>query len=274
MEALGSPTLMMLPYDAKVLVKRKRWHDQGNLLAQPFVESRILCPSPDMTQGWLVKTKDGHVMHARDTIMPDPAEDQARLQLEEATVPEKLGHSLREKQPPPGVVMRLPPRPRENRGGESGANDVEKSDEKLGDEVEKGEQRLEGEVDDIFGDSEEDNPRMKALGRDGKHGMCRTQDLDTLEKYLVEKHQRVLDQLSDLLDMVPINKMSGELCGMGMERLTREREWLEADLERVDHLQGLRLSVFVGFKWGVERTQVRGRSSKPRRFHLVKFGPS
>ena len=90
MALLGSPTQKMLAYNSLVLVKRKRWHDRGNLLAQPFVETRLLCPSPDMTSGWLVcTTKDQHVLHAREAILPDPLGDQAQLQLEEDPHPGK-----------------------------------------------------------------------------------------------------------------------------------------------------------------------------------------
>ena len=121
MALLGSPTQKMLAYNSLVLVKRKRWHDRGNLLAQPFVETRLLCPSPDMTSGWLVcTTKDQHVLHAREAILPDPLGDQAQLQLEEDPHPGKPPLRLWHKQPLPGPApMKLPPLPRLDRGGES-----------------------------------------------------------------------------------------------------------------------------------------------------------
>ena len=56
MDAAGSPTQKMLPYNSNVSVKRKRWHNRRDLMPRPFVEAKLLCPSPDMTNGWLVFT--------------------------------------------------------------------------------------------------------------------------------------------------------------------------------------------------------------------------
>ena len=120
MKLLGCPTQKMIPYNADVLVKRKRWHDQGNLLATPFVEAKLLCHSPDMTSGWLVQTKaENHVMHAREAIVPDPMSEHARIQLEEEHKAGKPKHRIWGKQSPPGQLnMKLPPLPRLDRGGE------------------------------------------------------------------------------------------------------------------------------------------------------------
>ena len=42
-------------------------------LDPPFVEAKLLCPSPDMTSGWLVQTKtENQVMHTREVVLPDP----------------------------------------------------------------------------------------------------------------------------------------------------------------------------------------------------------
>ena len=72
-------------------------------MAQPFVETCLLCPSPDMASGWLVRTtKDQHVLHAREAILPDPLGDQAQLQLEEDLRPGKPHLRLWHKQLPPG----------------------------------------------------------------------------------------------------------------------------------------------------------------------------
>ena len=120
MKLLGCPTQKMIPYNADVLVKRKRWHDKGNLLATPFVEAKLLCHSPDMTSGWLVQTKaENHVMHAREAIVPDPMSEHARIQLEEEHKAGKPKHRIWGKQSPPGQLnMKLPPLPRLDRGGE------------------------------------------------------------------------------------------------------------------------------------------------------------
>ena len=84
LSALGSPVTPMPPYWSEVAVKRKRWHDPGPL-ASPFVAGRLLGASPYMTNGWMVLTKDNQVVHAREVIVPDPLQDQARLQLIEET---------------------------------------------------------------------------------------------------------------------------------------------------------------------------------------------
>ena len=108
----------------------------------PFVEAKLLCPSPDMTSGWLVQTKtENQVMHAREVVLPDPLSEQARIQLEEEEKPGKPTHRLWGKQSPPGSShMKLPPLPRLDRGGEYLDNsmdfekDLEKEFEKLEEE--------------------------------------------------------------------------------------------------------------------------------------------
>ena len=123
MNALGSPTPKMLPYNSNVLVKRKRWHNRRDLMPRPFVEAKLLCPSPDMTNGWLVfTTKERQVLHAREAILPDPpVGDQVHLQLEEAEAGSKPPRRLHGKQPMPGhqpMRVPLPEMPRDDRGGE------------------------------------------------------------------------------------------------------------------------------------------------------------
>ena len=141
MNSFGCPTQKMVPYNSDVLVKRKRWHDQGNLLRPPFVEAKLLCPSPDMTSGWLVQTKtENQVMHTREVVLPDPLSEQARIQLEEEEKPGKPTHRLWGKQSPPGSNhMKFPPLPRLDRGGEylddmDFEKDLEKEFEKLEEE--------------------------------------------------------------------------------------------------------------------------------------------
>ena len=122
MNALGSPTPKMLPYNSNVLVKRKRWHNRRDLMPRPFVEAKLLCPSPDMTNGWLVfTTKERQVLHASEAILPDPVGDQVHLQLEEAEAGSKPPRRLHGKQPMPGhqpMRVPLPEMPRDDRGGE------------------------------------------------------------------------------------------------------------------------------------------------------------
>ena len=54
LEVFGIPRVKTIPYNASVVVKRKRWHDAG-VLAPPYVNARVLAPDPKMFDGWVVK---------------------------------------------------------------------------------------------------------------------------------------------------------------------------------------------------------------------------
>ena len=82
LEALGTPTLEMLPFFSQVMVKRKRWHDRGHL-APPFVNACLLGPSPWMHHGWTVKTEDSQILHVREAIVPCEISESVALQLQE-----------------------------------------------------------------------------------------------------------------------------------------------------------------------------------------------
>ena len=79
----------MLPYRGKVLVKAKKWHKGGGLVA-PFVEARVLCPSHLVNGGWVVQLQDRRVLHVRDMV---------QLQLEEDDRPGQPHRRLTGKQP-------------------------------------------------------------------------------------------------------------------------------------------------------------------------------
>ena len=80
---LGVPTMPMIPYASKVLVKRKRWHDAG-VLAAPYVEGELLSPSPQMSQGWVVKTAENRILHVREAIVPCNVGEEVALELKES----------------------------------------------------------------------------------------------------------------------------------------------------------------------------------------------
>ena len=63
----------------------------------PFVEARMLCASPMMTSGWVVKTLDEQVLHVREAILPTPLGDRVQMQLEEIENPGKPPYRLRGK---------------------------------------------------------------------------------------------------------------------------------------------------------------------------------
>ena len=69
----------MLPYRGKVLVKVKKWHKGGGLVA-PFVEARVLCPSHLVNGGWVVQLQDGRVLHVREAAQTNQEGEQLRIQ--------------------------------------------------------------------------------------------------------------------------------------------------------------------------------------------------
>ena len=78
--ALGVAMMPMLPYGASVIVKRKRWHSPG-VLAPPCVDAMLLTASPDMSQGWVVKSEAGQVLHVREAILPSSLGEQVAVEL-------------------------------------------------------------------------------------------------------------------------------------------------------------------------------------------------
>ena len=100
LEKLGTPTLEMLPFFSRVMVKRKRWHDRGHL-APPFVPAKLLGPSPWMHHGWSVKTDDDQVLHVREAVVPSGLSESVALELqEEEKTPIELDEVGDPKKPP------------------------------------------------------------------------------------------------------------------------------------------------------------------------------
>jgi len=107
LEVFGIPRVKTIPYNASVVVKRKRWHDAG-VLAPPYVNARVLAPDPKMFDGWVVKTDEGRVLHVREALVPNPLGEMVALELKENT-PEEPGMDenrrfrLTGKQKPPEI---------------------------------------------------------------------------------------------------------------------------------------------------------------------------
>ena len=211
-----------------------------------------------MTSGWLVRTtKDQHVLHAREAILPDPLGDQAQLQLEEDLRPGKPHLRLWHKQPPPGPApMKLPPLPRLDRGGESSLvldSQLEKKPENEprnqvvlqvngdnGDKMLKNFDKIDQENlreaprfakglntnAGSGGDGNPKNPENVGLGSKSRV-VAKLESLDCLEKCLGWKHQTISSSLQDLLDVVPTTKSLGEVCGADIQWLQGEKERLE-----------------------------------------------
>ncbi|CAL1143995.1 unnamed protein product [Cladocopium goreaui] len=82
MRVLGVTMMPMLPYGASVVVKRKRWHSPG-VLAPPYVNATLLAASPNMSQGWVVRSEAGQVLHVREAILPASLGEQVAMELRE-----------------------------------------------------------------------------------------------------------------------------------------------------------------------------------------------
>eukprot|EP00435_Cladocopium_sp_Y103_P050550 s148_g15.t1 len=83
--ALGVTMMPMLPYGASVVVKRKRWHSPG-VLAPPYVNATLLTASPNMSQGWVVRSEAEQVLHVREAILPASLGDQVAMELRDESV--------------------------------------------------------------------------------------------------------------------------------------------------------------------------------------------
>lgn len=195
-------------------------------------------------------------MHAREVVVPDPLSEQARIQLEEESKPGKPTHRLWGKQPPPGQIqMKIPPLPRLDRGGEPShldfdfEKDLEREFEKM--EKEVGIPVVEGpklwETDE-----EDENEPQESVGNrprrertkvktmrvtETESGLggetVKTETWESRDSYLGWMHQNTLQSLQDLVDMVPTSREEGEHCGSQIERLVRERDIMEQELDTV-----------------------------------------
>jgi len=267
LEALGTPTPKMIPYHSKVLVKRKRWHEQGNHLAQPFVEARVLCPSPHMTSGWMVESaKDKQVLHAREAILPDPVGDLAQLQLEEQEANTKPPFRFVGKQPMPVKPPFKISWPRSDRGGEPLEPDLEnlRFEEKEDENEKKHELFGEGdlqEFEELFGE-ETGNDGKRAVKAmccgEGTGSVVKTERLEVLEQGMNCMHTNAVTNLKSLLDVVPTTRSLGELCGWEMQWITKQREWLEHDLATIRELQNRQTVRLCGLQVTEESMQGQG----------------
>ena len=80
---VGVPSKPMVPLGERVVVKTKRWHKQGPLAA-PFKSMVLMGPSPNMTNGWVLR--DGRkVQHARAVVRPAEAGEKAVMELYDAS---------------------------------------------------------------------------------------------------------------------------------------------------------------------------------------------
>ena len=93
LQKVGVSSKPMVPLGERVVVKTKRWHKQGPLAA-PFKSMVLMGPSPNMTNGWVLR--DGRkVQHARAVVRPAEAGEKAVMELYDASTRRVTG-----KQPP------------------------------------------------------------------------------------------------------------------------------------------------------------------------------
>ena len=112
-------------------------------------------------------------------------------------------------------------------------------------------EKVNKELDELFaengiGDPEEEPPNeerkinMKRMGNEtgkendetnGKRETVKRETWETVEKQLTWNHQRVLENLGDLLEVVPTSGEVGKQCGENIEWLNSQRDWLEWNLQ-------------------------------------------
>ena len=103
LQKMGVPSKPMVPLGGRVVVKTKRWHKQGPL-APPFKSMVLMGPSPNMTNGWVLR--DGkNVQHARAVVCPAESGETAVMELYDASTRRVTGKQ------PPYVEDRKVPQP-------------------------------------------------------------------------------------------------------------------------------------------------------------------
>ena len=250
LNSLGTPTLPMVPFYSPVVVKRKRWHNPGNL-APPFVSGTLISPSPLMHHGWAVRTSEGLVVHVREAVVPSPLGEAVALEFQEILDKEKPPemvevpnpqtprHRLTGKQSLPHlpenyqVVFPESPNPATVAGGEKGS-----SDEKIavldvkttGDTARVDPQIGVGVGDGEFLDWAVDSERL--VGK------------QWVEEIWVGEHGRISRALEEAMNHVPVGVEEGSTSGEEIGWLIRtrgEHEGLLNDLQRVHRSEGLKI---------------------------------
>ena len=113
LSVFGIQRAAMIPYNASVVVKRKRWHDAG-VLAPPYVNARILASDPHMFDGWVVETEEGRILHVREALVPNPLGEMVALELKEQNPDQTLMEESRrfrmvgKQKPPKTPVLQWP----------------------------------------------------------------------------------------------------------------------------------------------------------------------
>ena len=108
LQKMGVPSKPMVPLGGRVVVKTKRWHKQGPL-APPFKSMVLMGPSPNMTNGWVLR--DGkNVQHARAVVCPAESGETAVMELYDASTRRVTGKQ------PPYVEDRKVPQPLQHDG--------------------------------------------------------------------------------------------------------------------------------------------------------------
>ena len=115
---LGIPTLPLLRFGAKVLIRRKTWHRRGEAWGNPMEAATAWGPAGDMSissKGYFLETNDGKFLRSTVVVQPEhwgdqlperSEGDQARLPVEAEAVLEE-GEEIR-----PVVAVRPEDRPR------------------------------------------------------------------------------------------------------------------------------------------------------------------
>ena len=229
LNSLGTPTLPMVPFYSPVVVKRKRWHNPGNL-APPFVSGTLISPSPLMHHGWAVRTSEGLVVHVREAVVPSPLGEAVALEFQEILDKEKPPEMVEV----PKVVFPESPNPATVAGGEKGSS----SDEKIA-------------VFDVktTGDTARVDPQIGVGVGDGEFldwavDSERLVGKQWVEEIWVGEHGRISRALEEAMNHVPVGVEEGSTSGEEIGWLIRTRSELEGllnDLQRVHRSEGLKI---------------------------------
>ena len=239
---LGVEVPGMLPYQSSVLVKRKRWHDAG-VLSAPYVEGTLISPSPTMFNGWVVRSKEGRILHVREALLPDPVGEEVALELEELEKPpvemeEPPKRRIYGKTAPfeaPKIKLPSPfpdchENPDESPEYSPTTVDPNSEDESKNNLPPAPKKLFGGETVTVGGEKETEKT-------DGKKRVIRKWKLDGLKKSWSCAHQGVINELKENMKVVPLDENEGRSLGIVVQGLQENREALEnglGELERIE----------------------------------------
>ena len=251
LKSFGLDRPQMIPYNASVVVKRKRWHDAG-VLAPPYINATVLAPDPHMFDGWVVVTEEERVLHVREAVLPNPLGEQVALELREEKrenpqVEEVVRRRITGKQHPT-EVPKLEFPSAESQGLCPSLGDISQdvdyepsiapldepppeilSDLPLGSEVVGPKKLFGGETDN----PRTDNPE-KIVEMETEETEIRRIGVEVLEKTWGFVHRGLVEEIREVLKMVPDDEETGQWYGKTIGFLNQFKESVERGLKELE----------------------------------------